>query len=98
MISQYDDKLLPCDDKLKLLPCDDQELVTEDLQFENPLLRLEGWQEIEHLTSAFRCFQTFVMKLEIRKLKPTEFEIYAMWTSFFKFFSELRCSYTFTNV
>ena len=44
---QYDDTLLLCDD---------QELVTEDMQFEDPLLRVEGWQEIEHLTSAFRCF------------------------------------------
>ena len=31
-----------------------QELVTEDIQYEDPLIRVEGFQEVENLSSAFR--------------------------------------------
>lgn len=37
------------------------ELVTEDMQYEDPLLRVEGWQEIEQLTSAFRKLTEYAL-------------------------------------
>jgi len=37
------------------------ELVTEDVQYEDPLLRIEGWQEIEQLTSVFRRFSEYAL-------------------------------------
>lgn len=37
------------------------ELVSEDVQYEDPLMRVERWQEIEQLTSAFRRLTEYAL-------------------------------------
>jgi len=37
------------------------ELVSEDIQYEDPLMRVEGWQEIEQLTSGFRKLTEYAL-------------------------------------
>ena len=56
-----------------------QELVTEDIQYEDPLIRVEGFQEVENLSSAFRwkCYT-----LEIVKMKQAVSEIYLILFKF----------------
>lgn len=64
-----------------------QELVTEDIQYEDPLIRVEGFQEVENLSSAFRwkCYT-----LEIVKMKQAVSEIYLIFIQILPFAGNLQ--------